>query len=600
MATTVKKCACGRVCQTAVLAGWFLSGIATDVPGGVPQLEAVMDHDPELPEQPVVRSVPPRSKQLWIEALSGPEEDLWRETATAILRAHQQGFPELEDSAPHLLRVFAVCQHAGARLTIAAALIELDARQAAGPLFERAQGGGTDEAQIIEPALARWDHPPARDVWLRRLTDPAITRQRLLLAIDGLRTVKDLRAAPLLRNLAIDRSFAAGIRLPAARALSELQSDGLFDDAARLSADRSPRALVDRLVAVSLLSSHRGDEAEQLLRQLALDEQAAVAVIALRRLLEIDPELIHPLVETLLTNTDAGVRRLAAQSLADRPSVPVFETLGGLLNDPHPDVRRSVRQSLLELAARPEFDGVIRTKAMHVLAADDWRGQEQSAHLLGELDHKPAASRLVKLLYSDRAEVYVTAAWSLRKLAVRDVLPDMFAFTRDVAEQYVDVQESSPPPNLSAGYDACLSHLFQAFGLMRYAEPEPILLAFIPRRYDLGPRSRGAAAWAVGFLHENDPQRELMLLLGYRVADAGEIPFPEPIELRANAAISLGRMNAVPALEALRHVYGQNPPGHRVREACSWAIERITGEDLTDPEPKNLVPLTEFLQPLGR
>lgn len=589
-----------RASLATVLAAALLMDAAGSAAAGVPQLDSVMDHDPDLPERPIVRSVPPQTRQLWIEALGGPEEDLWRETAMAVLRAHQQGFPDLEVMAEHLLKALDNCEHGGVRLTIAAALIELNARQAAPPLFELAQRGGANELEIIEPALALWDYPPARDVWLTRLGDPAAPRHQLLLSIDGLRTVKEMQAAPPLRGLALDRSRPPGIRLAAARALGELQSDGLTADARRLSVADPPQGRIDRLVAASLLARHDDTATQQLLLELAVDDEPAVAVVALRRLLEIDPESIHPLVDRLLGHRDAGVRRLAAQSLVDRPSTPFLETLGELLNDPHPDVRSFVRESLVGLAGQPEFDEAVRTRSMQILAEDDWRGQEQAARLMGELDHKPAANRLVELLSAERAEVYVTAAWSLRRLQVRDTLPDLLAFVTRIAGPYVDVQELSPPPNLTPGYDACLSHLFQAFGQMRYAEPEPILLAFIPRRYDLGPRSRGAAAWAIGFLHENDPQPELMLLLGHRMADAGEIPYPEPIEVRANSAVSLGRMHAAAALDALRHVYSQNPPGHRVREACGWAIEQITGEDLPAPEPQYVVPRSDFLSPLER
>lgn len=599
MKATFGNTAWSPTCQTAVVIALLLSPTATNTLAGVPKLDAIMDHDPSLPTQPTRRYLPQRWKALWRDALAGPEEDLRREAAAAILRAHQQGCPDLQDLADSLIAAMASSKNQTVRLTMASALIALDHREAAAPLFELVQSGGPMESMTIEPALGRWGFMPVRELWLARLSDPyGAPRRSLCMAIDGVRFVGEARAAEHLRRLAMNPSLPADIRLPAAQALGELQSEGLTEDARRIAEDTSRPGMINRLVAARLLATHQGGDAQQLLLQLAVDDQPVVAAIALRRLLQLDPELVKPLLPRLLNSPDAVVRQLAARSLVERPSVQVFPTLGELLADPHPDVRVYVRSSMRNLAKRPEFDEVIRNTAVEVLESDDWRGLEQAARLLAELDYKPAAPRLVELLYFERAEVHVTAAWSLRRLAVRESLPGMLDFAKHVTDKYPVQPGPHDHGKLSEGHDACLSHLFQAFGVMTYAESEPVLLKFVPRRYDLGPRSRGAACWALGHLHQNDPQPELMNLLGHRVADEGELPVPEPVEVRANAAVSLGRMNAKPALEVLRYFYKKDPPGDRIREACGWAIEQITGEDLPDPGTKWLPPPNPFLQPL--
>jgi HEAT repeat protein len=574
---------------------------ATDSPAGVPKLYSIMDHEPVLPTQPIERYLPPEWKQLWRTALAGPEEDLRREAAEAIRREHEKHCPDLDAMSDSLYQALLSSKHPAVRLTIVRALIELDSKQFAKDLFDQSINGGTMESMVIEPALAQWDYKPARDVWLKRLAHPGGSPlRRLMLAIEGVRVVKEAKATQLLRELVLHRHNSPAIRLAAAQALAELQSEGLTGDAEKLSADRSPRSTVDRLAAARLVSTHQGDAPQALMLKLAVDNQPAVAAIALRRLLQIDQELVKPLVPRLLKSRDATVRKLAARSLVERPAIEVFETLGHLLDDIHPDVREYVRDSLFELAKRPEFDKVIRSKATKVLATDSWRGLEQAGRLLGELDHKPAAPRLLELLYFDRSEVHVTAAWSLSQLAIEETLPDMLKFARSVTDKYpVQPRSDETVERLTNGHDACLSHLFLAFGMMKYSDPEPVLVKFIPRRYDLGPRSRGAAIWALGYLHENDPHPDLLKMFAQRAADAGVIPVPEPIEVRTNSAISIGRMNGQAALRALRHVYAENEPGNRIREACGWAIEKITGEDLPDPPIKRETPPTVFLRPVG-
>ncbi|MEZ6059375.1 MAG: HEAT repeat domain-containing protein [Planctomycetaceae bacterium] len=577
----------------------LLALCAESVPAGVPQLPSIMDHDPELPRQHIVRHVPAHWKQLWREALAGQEEDLRREAAAAVLREHQRGCPDVDDMGPDLLNALSLSSHSAVRQTIAEALIELDFREAAGALSELAAAGGTAESLLVEPALGSWGYNPINDVWLTRLNDArSATPQRLMLAIEGVLATGDVRAGDALRLLALDRGNTAAVRLAAAQSLGRLRSDGLTGDARLMAESSVGRGIVDRLVAANLLLTHSSDDARELMLQLAVDDQPAVAAIVLRRLLELEPRHLRPLVPRLLESRDAVVRQLAARSLVERPDNDTIGTLGRLLDDSHPDVRNYVRESLLSLAGQPEFDAAVRDEAMAVLTSQSWRGLEQAARLLGELDHKPGAERLVGLLNFERAEVHVTAAWSLSQLAVRDTLPGMAQFATSITDRFpADPGDGDREP-LSRGHDACLSHLFQAFGMMKYSQPEPVLLKFVPRRYDLGPRSRGAAIWALGRLHEDDPQPELMKLLGQRVADDGEIPYPEPVEVRANAATSLGRMKAAAAMRALRHVYGKDPPGERIREACGWAIEQITGEDLPELETRLVSPPDAFLRPI--
>jgi HEAT repeat protein len=194
----------------------------------------------------------------------------------------------------------------------------------------------------------------------------------------------------------------------------------------------------------------------------------------------------------------------------------------------------------------------------------------------------------------NRPEVFITAAWSLRVLAVRETLPKMLRFVE------TKVQPPGPeasPPRVDVALDACLSQLFQAFGAMRYAEVEPVLIPFVPRRSDEAEEARVSAIWALGHLHANQPTPELVQLFAGRVADEAQLPRPESINVRAMAAVSLGRMNARSVLETMQQHYDRFPPGSPIREGLIWSIERMTGADLPPTPLKQIVPVTGFLQP---
>jgi HEAT repeat protein len=482
-------------------------------------------------------------------------------------------------------------------LTIASALIELDAAEAAAELAAMVDAGGDRESLVVEPALARWKHPPYRDVWLARLATPQETsRRRLLLAIDCVRVIGESAAESPLRTLALDRNQTADVRLPAADTLGVLHTGDLLDDARRLAAETSPRGLIDRLVAVHMLGADRSEPVQQLLVQLAVDPQSAVAAVALDKLLAVDPLLVQPLVPVLLSRPEGELRQRAARSLFERPTAEHVVTLAKLLDDPHFDVRTAARKSLQELAARPELRDAVLAQVSAMLRMPGWRGQEQAAQLAGHLDQKPEAVRLLELLESERDEVSITAAWALSRLAVPETLSPMLAFAERSAG--VSSDPAAAPTVITPGHVQCLPHLFQAFGLMKHAPAEPLLTQFVPRRYDVSPKTRSAAIWALGHLHAGDPQPELARMLAERVADEGDIPVLEPLEVRFHAAVSLGRMKVADAIEVLRNVYQAKDPRSPVCSGCEWAIEQITGNELPDPEPRQLVPMAPFLQPL--
>jgi hypothetical protein len=574
---------------------WTIMGLVVcaavggDVRGDEIAIDSAMYNDPqvEVPPRITVFSTRSQLKSLWLTALAHPESDLKRQVAESIANAHQNGMPDLLDTAAPLVKELdAKGQHPLVRLAAARALVVLDARQFAEVLFQHAATDGLVMAGLVEPALAKWDYQPARKVWLERLSDEQVSRQLKLLAIRGLATVGETKANSVLLRLANASDLSPVVRLEAARAVSRLQTEGLQNSARNLMKNKSPERLVDRLVAVSLLKGHRGKEAEALLLELAVDSEPAVAAIALERLLEIDPGLVLPIVERTIASSDAKVRHLGARVLAARPSDTAVIQLGPMLDDPHPRVRSFVRDALFAMASDPEIklrDGVI-DESVKMLSSNRWRGLEQSALLLTALDHKPIAERMVELLEFERPEVLVTAAWSLRRLEIPSTLEAMF----DKAQRQVKKFKTPTPVKTSfEGVDDQISQLFQAFGEMKFTRCDSLLREQIPKSLTM-IESRAAAIWVLGHFYAGNPQSDLSALFSERLADAASDPFddpedPEDARVRRMSAASLGRMQSKDALPTLRIYYEGETVNSPVGFVCGWAVHQITGEAIPKP-----------------
>jgi HEAT repeat protein len=562
--------------------------------------DSLMYHDPDLPVARVVPRLPARLPEMWFEALGRPEADVKCEAAQAIARAHERGLPGMAAGAAALARELGrPNQHPTVRLAVARALVAIDAREAA-PALARAAAADPDLLEVVDPALARWDYRPARAVWLERLAGPKFGRGTVQ-AIRALASIRDEGAAPRFRDLAVSRSVPAAIRIEAARAVAALRPTGLEADARALSADGSPQGLTDRLVAATLRRQHRGDDAVRLLQTLGRDPEGAVAAVALARLIELGPDLVVPLLDTVLASPDAIVRRQAVAVLAVRPSEAHVGQLGDRLTDPAPAVRARARAALRDLGGRPEWKAAVVREATRVLAGADWRGLEQAAILSAELGHRPAVGRLTELLGHDRPEVFVAAAWGLRKLAVADAAPAALTYFEEQYRQLADPSSAATRRSAGGALDRQLSHLAQFLGVVRHRPADELFRRLAPKAdaktNPAGAEARAAAIWALGLLHEGKPVPELTRVLFGRLTAVR--PFDlEDERVRRMSAVTLGRTKAFDMLASLREFYRPGVPSlSPVNYACAWAIEQMTGEKMGPPGVLEVVERDWFLAP---
>jgi HEAT repeat protein len=326
------------------------------------------------------------------------------------------------------------------------------------------------------------------------------------------------------------------------------------------------------------------------LLQLGADREPVVATVAVGRLFEIDPAKLKPLLDTLLTNANAGLRTLAARALAALATPEAAASLGLLLDDPHRELRVLARESLIQLAGVESLKGPVRRAVMRVLATGGPRGLEQAVMVVGAIRYEPAAGRLLELLDDRYPEVAVPAAWALRRLTVPATADALLKRVQTGIDRFGNppaVNPSPPAARTHASSRQQLVHLIEALGLMRHRPAAPLFRKFLPVPPPLsgGVHSRNpfwnddlrsAALWALGHIYAGDPPADLAALFRERLINA-ITPYKEDDAARAIMAINLGRMNVKDAVPTLRQYYQSEQTTLIVRRACGWALERITG-----------------------
>lgn len=585
------------ICSAAVLA------VPTPAPGVDEVIDSVMYHDPEVPIARRVQVFDKDLVPLWADALGRPEADTRIQAATAIALGTKRKVPGLEAAIPALRRELGRDdQHPIVRVAVAKALVALDVKDVAPRFHTLAATAAPELLEIITPALAAWDYRPARADWLARIAGPDTRQRSTLLAIQALATIKDESAGPRLRELALSQAETGSVRLEAARAIAEIRTTGLEADA-RTLAPASGKT-VDRLVAATLVRRHAGAAAVETLQAMARDSEPAVVAVALTRLVELDPKHVLPLLTGVLASPDANVRSLGVEVLLRIPTDPHLTLLADATNDPHPGVRVQARKGLRGLAAAGH-QSVVLNEGTRVLAGSDWRGQEQAAILLAQLDHKPAAGRLVEVLATDRGETIVAAAWALRQLDVAATLPAIHSYVRALLPVLKDKGESAGRRAvLPADVDLHLSQLFQFVGRQRYRPADDVLREVVPPSLrgrnptPVGFEARAAAVWALGRMNEGVAEPALTrLLIGRLTATMpGDM---EDGRVRIMCAIALARMKATSAVAPLRLYYVEKKPTlDPINNACGWALEQLTGEKMPPPGVVLFGDFDWFLKPV--
>lgn len=554
-------------------------GPGDEVPGRFDEYDLLMLQRPTLK---LVESreldFPDGLVELWMRALKRKEPQLQRLIIDTMAMAFEEKLQGLDVAVAELVKL---CKADKQDLDVLRAalqtLIVLDVRDHQELFAQLAAEKGAAISEIVEPALAQWQSPVMEQVWIERVKEQAASPSQMMLAINGLAEIGSKNAVGPLRSLVENTSALSKLRLAAARALGNVASEEQLALAAQLEKN-SESQILDALLGVALINGVDNADAVDLLKLFAGHENSAVQALALGHLYRIDNKLILPFAKSLLGSSDVNVRRWCLKALVDSRDADDVPVVVEALNDVNPGLRSFAANALVDFAKDEQLKLLVLSEVEKVIAADNWRGCEQACVVFGKLDHEASARRMVELLGNPRGDVKVAAAWGLTQLRVADVLPDMLEHAESVYEGLKAGELTSDMP----GVTFQLTHLCLAFGDQGYKPAEKLLLNLVPKSYDFGECPRPAAVWSLGLLHEDEPQPQLVSSLVERMQD-DEGMVPEIELVRIMCAVSLGRMNAETAIEALTE-YSVNT--NMLGSASRWGIEEITDEVVPLPKHK--------------
>lgn len=558
------------------------------------EVDHIMFGDPLCAEPVVEKVFLPELATLWLQAIQRPDSELQRLAADTVVKAQKRGMTGLEAMTADLAALLDKPEApASVRRAAMRALVILDAKAYAAQLARCASLDGLEASQIVEPALARWDYAPIRPTWRKRLEDKETPLLWRMLAMQCLATVRDTESKPFLLSDVFDARIPIQLRLTAAQSLGQICSEGLESDARKLAADKTSGKNFERMFAAILLARHDGQEATDLLRELAGDTDPSAASAAWTRLLEIDPRLVFDLAPAAVGNADVNVRRAGCRALIAKGDPDAIHKLGPLLDDSNPSLRRFVAGSLFELAKKADLREPVIAEVEAMLATDKWRGLEQAVLIAVHLDHKRVHPRLIELLAHRRMEVAVTAAWGMRRFKIPETLPAMLAHAQLQFDRLTSRQSAPHEFDLISGQH---SQLFQSFGEMRYQEADGLMRKFVPKTTQFAADTRAAACWGLGYLYEGAAPDDLSRQFVERLSDI-QSPMPEVGVVRRMCAVGLGRMQSKSTTETLQKFADLDGIVSPVGQACWWSLEQMTDvKRPPTPEVRRNV-LGWFLQP---
>ncbi len=557
----------------------FAEGPGDDVPGRFDEYELLMLERPRLSLMAMQDlEFPEGLVQLWMRALKRQEPELQRLVIDTMAMAFEEKLQGLDVAVEELVNLASADeQDLDVVRAAVQTLVILDVRDQQQLFADLAVAKGAAISEIVEPALANWQSKVMEDIWIERVKEQAASPSQMMLAIRGLAAIDSKGANEALQSLVLNASALRKLRIAAASTLGTVAPEEQLTLSSNLQKGAS-KQIMDALLGLALINGSDSAEAVEVLEKYVGNQNSVVQSLALGHLYRIDYKLVVPFCSELLDSRDVNVRRWCAKALVEGRKADDVAAVAKLLNDINPGLRTYAANSLVDFAEVKELKPLVVTEVEKVIAGDNWRGCEQACVVFGKIDHEASAERMVELLGHPRGDVKVAAAWGLTQLRVAEVLPDMLDHADSVYEGLRSGELNARMP----GVTFHLAHLCLAFGDQGYLAAEPLLRKLVPKSYDFGQYPRPAAVWSLGVFHKDDPEPKLVSSLVERLQD-DEGMVPEIELVRIMCAVSLGRMNAESAKDALAE-YAVNT--NMLASATRWGIEEITGEAVPLPPHK--------------
>lgn len=543
----------------------------------------LMTQDPVL-EPPVVRLVfKARSFELWLNTLAEGDVPAQAQAAHAIALAAEA---KAEVAVAGRARIRAALEklpadaaRAAARYSLVQALIYLDDRESAALLLKLNQAGDDDMIVLSDEALARWAYADAAAVWLKRLEDEKASVTVRRSAVMALGNAKHRQAAPRMAELVTQGETAMSLRLAAASTLAQLD-EKTATAAAKVVLARPGTQTHAEVVAATLLRGSDEQDAVALLSRLLQSRDAAARVAAGRRLLTLAPEKVVA-VAPQLAEGDGPLRLLAVEALATKGASADLALLARLLQDQLGEVRRAAKGALRAAAV----DDAARAKVLRAVATldDSSLGAAQCERLVlrAELGDVAAIALILRGFESAIPGEGTRAALALQAGYRRWPEEEQARVAKAFAEALERRGKAMEKPSkvlTPQGLDRViedLAALSQVAGVLRLQQASAVLEAHV-KRATLDERTRSAACWALGKMHEGTGDKRVTRLLSERLLDRREAPNIEHERVRAMAGVGLSWIGGPEAEAALHRVLDSDPP--LVRVVARWHRVRTSGK----------------------
>jgi hypothetical protein len=417
----------------------------------------------------------------------------------------------------------------------------------------------------LEPFLAKWKVPQAREIWRKRLTDANTTNSDLILAIEGLGQTGEASDITALENVLRSNRSTASTRMLACRAMGQLSLSGLNELANQLlDSDVSDRDLL----AASLIARHTDDTSLKLLQKIYETGSSPAQRISVSAIAQSHPATALDLAPKWLTHPDDQIRIAGLRTLQQKPTEERIRLQSSLFGDPSPNVRELARE-LLRASAEGDFKNVVNACVDEQLRVESWKALVQATILNVELRDQSRNARLIELLDHEQAEVNIHAGWALMELANDPTtLAAMVPHAQKITEQLEPGSTVLPKQDIIR-----LSYLFEAFGRNRYEPVLEMLYKYIPKdNFKMGNLSRCSAIWAIGKIKKEVDDPELRAKFRERITDLPPMN-PEHYLVRYACILALGEFGYKDSKDiAGRHAAeDRNALGF----ASRWAIKQI-------------------------